>query len=229
MIKMNTPLFAESVDLPRGKLNVLVLKDKTLFSKTLFEVFRDDPDGSLKFFDTESYENVIDALKISDVLDFNANSVKILKLLYEKLERDIVVGEFRDDLARKYYDLQKSLGAILFGESDLELTNEAEFSVRNLLKFYEVKINFVNQESFFDNLVQILNIVFELQNDKLIIFQSLSAYFTVEDLNKLAETISQKNLRVLLIENDFAKISSGNISVTELDEDMFFSHSDIAQ
>jgi CRISPR-associated protein Csn2 len=220
MIKMNANFLDESVEISRDKLNILVLKNRELFAKTVFGIFRES--SELKFFDTEKYDEFRETLAISDVFDFDVNSAKILKILYENLERKIAGEEIREDLAVKFYDLQKVLSKFLFDETNLNLANEKEFSLKDLLKFYGIKIDWSSTENFRENFYQILDVATELFPEKMLIFANLTAYFSSDDFAKITENISRRNLRVLFIENSCPETRE-NVVIYELDEDMFFS------
>lgn len=220
MIKMNAPFLDGSLEIFRGKINILALENRNLFAKTVFEVFREN--SELRFFDTENYDEFREILLISDMFDFDTNSAKMIKLLYENIERKIFGEEVREKLVAKFYELQADLGEMLFSENDLELKNEKEFAIKDLLKFYGIKIDWSRAENFCENFYQILDVAAELLPSKMLIFANVLPYFSENDFAKIAEYVWQKNLRILLIESSRPKNREISSAVYELDEDMFF-------
>lgn len=227
MIKMNMPFFDESIDIKSCRLNILLLRDKTIFAHTAFTLVGDYSASKLHFFDSKNYGDFQDFLIINSLLDFDANSAKIIKLLYENLERKIVGESVRDTLAVKFYDLQTYLSDALFSESSLDLTSIKEFAVKDVLKFYNIKINWLETENFREVFYKIIDITNELLPDKMLVFINLSAYFSSLELDEIASYCSTKNICILLIENSCDLSQNSNTAIFDLDEDMFFTKNNV--
>ncbi|PXW91791.1 CRISPR-associated protein Csn2 [Streptohalobacillus salinus] len=196
MMKLNYPVFDESITLEKSP--ILVLDNATLFSDFVQAIFNYE-DSPLKLYD-QSYQSLkaSELLVITDILGFELNSATILKHIYTDLE-----SQLNDEpmVKTELEKLMMSINDIISDqllEHDLDIqTTEITFPA--LFKALNIKIN--NQAvSVNDKIADIIQLFKYQSRKKLLIFVNVCSYLTKVQIEETRSYLSLNSVTALFIE-----------------------------
>lgn len=197
--------------------NILVLRDPTVFSNVIRDLYNYDEDCDVKLY-TKDYKLLknSDFEIITDIFGYNVNSPTILKKLYLEIESEIknndVIYSKIDFLSTKITDILKA--EIIEHEIDLEYD---EITIFELIKALGVQIE-TKSDTILEKTMEIIQVFKYFIRKKLLILVNISGYFREQDIKSLIEYVSLYQMNVLILEQKEVY----NYRQFILDEDYFF-------
>lgn len=217
MTSIHFSQFDESINVIKGVPTVLGLKNKQVFADFCFNLFSGDE--KVKVFDENDFKDSSDYVLIPDLLNFDLNSLKNIKIIYDSITKNFALYEERDDLAKKFYELQSLIEAVVFDGSDLDLTSGTEFDLKPLLKLFNIRFNMSEIASIYEKILKVVELFTKIAQNKTIIFINQLSFFGNSELESLYHEIALKQASVLFVEQGSANFNGA--SVYAYDEDMF--------
>jgi CRISPR-associated protein Csn2 len=138
---------------------------------------------------------------ITDIFALDINDKKILTKLYKKIQADF--GDEDDKIYASEKTIREaSLKLLEFinEKVNLPLTYDDDFELTELFKLFNLKINFNSNELIF-NITNYIEIMLEFHEYKIFVIPFITNILSAEDLKKLLEFFSEKELYILTFAN----------------------------
>ena len=138
---------------------------------------------------------------ISDLLSFNFNDRSILGGLQKKLEKiQLNETEQWSKIENKYLEFY-SYAMDLICEIDLDIESSSALSIAKILKVFEIKIIDINEHTYLEKLLILIDVVSELELSLVIVFINLKSYLDPADLLEFYKYSAYRKIQILLIES----------------------------
>lgn len=185
-----------------NKVNVLVVENKQLFRRMIYE-FNKQVNGGEGGFTLSDNDKLLkldkEAVIILNPFELDINSRKALTGLYNELgklsmneENYLKTCRLKGLVVEYTYDLVSQV--------DYALEFHDDFGLQNLFKALEVQFE-VGDESFLERLVHFMDVCRKFQKLKVLAFVNLKTYLTGEELKQFYEEAFYRKLHLLLFEN----------------------------
>lgn len=197
MVKINFPILDEPLSIVGG--TILVIKDVTVFSSTVKQLYNYDENSELKLFDDKQKSlKESEIMLVTDILGYDINAPSILKMIYGDLESQFNEKQEVKFRIEKLIDTITELISFECLENELDLQYD-EITILELIKALGVKIE-TESDSIFEKCFGILQVYNYLSKKRLFIFINSGSYLTKSELEKLLEYIQLSNQTVLFLE-----------------------------
>lgn len=214
MMNLNFSLLDQPVKIEKGTF--FVIEDVAVFANVIKWFYQYEEKGELKLFDHHyKLMKPTEIMIVTDILGFDINSSAVLKLIYADLEQQLNEKvEVKSMIDKLTATISELIGYELL-DHELDLESD-EITILELFKALGVKIE-TRSDTFFEKLLEILQIYKYLSKKKLLVFINVCAYLKLEELSEIQNYISLYNMDVLFLEP--RKIQG--ITQTILDKDYF--------
>lgn len=187
-------------------ISVLEIQNKRLFGSYVGALYSqingNNENKSIHLYDEGKELDIKkNILYISDLLSFNFNDRSILGGLQKKLERiQLNETEQWSKIENKYLEFY-SYAMDLIYEIDLDIESSSEISIAKILKAFEIKIIDINEHTYLEKLLILIDVVSELELSLVIVFINLKTYLDPADLLEFYKYSAYRKIQVLLIES----------------------------
>lgn len=137
---------------------------------------------------------------ILDPFNIDINSKKILKELYKQIQSTFQVDEMIHEFYNGVVHINNMIEDVL-QDYDIDFEYNHDLEVQSYLKLMNLRINDLRSLSFYDQVLNYLEIISELFPTQPIIFYNLLSYLSDEQIKMLCDFKNYKHLYVLFIEN----------------------------
>ena len=215
-MKLNFNMMDESIEL--NGITSLVIENKVVFAKLVESFYAYTPDsGEVKLFGNK-YESIKqdDLMVVTDVLNYDVNSVPVIKLLYGDLESQIANNP---ELHTEIEDALGKLATLIIRETlDFELDlNFSELTMQKIFKALDIKIE-TSDLTIFERMSDIILIFKYMRKKKLLVLINLGTYLSPEQISATVEHADLQNITMLLLDNA-AFDAPSNLTQYVMDED----------
>lgn len=218
MIKLNFNILDGPITI--DKMTIFTIEDSVVFSQLIQLIYNynDNDESDLKIFD--HLNNSIKDSEIStitDILGFNINSNKLLKLIYANLEEQLNEKPEVKTMIDKLTSTVQDLINYELIDHELDLVGD-EITIRELFKVLGIRIE-VESDTIFEKLLEIIKVHKYLSKIELLIFINVGSYLTRDQILEVSHYISLLNIDVLFLETNRIK----DFPYILLDNDYFLS------
>ena len=213
--------FNSPINITEGLPNILVVEDKHLFYKLVYDLIKQSEGAEGNWILSENSKIYSISKTVNVIVDFfhlNFNSKPILSKLYSNLKEI----SSQSDLYMDTISLKQSI-IEYFEKINLELMLpveiDTEFDITSIFKMLDVRFSEKDCE-----LVESINIIStilrDLTGNKLIVLVNLINYLSEEEIEILYRDLYYNKYSVLLIENKWNRIKRENEKVFIIDDDL---------
>lgn len=198
MINLNFHLLEEPI--PIERMTVFSIADTKAYSQLIENLYYYDPEGDVKLFlKNQDRLKESDLILITDLLDFNLNTTRLLKKIYLDLENQLNIRpEIKTKVEKTIYDLMNLINEELI-DHDLNLTTD-EFNLQKIFKILGIHVEVMGLH-LYDKILEIIEVYSYLnEKDKLLVFVNTLSYFTREEIEEIKNYISLNQVDVLFLE-----------------------------
>ncbi|MGD9901058.1 MAG: type II-A CRISPR-associated protein Csn2 [Spirochaetales bacterium] len=194
--------FKNQIIFDNDRINVLVIENSGLFYNYLTMLNKQILGENGEFVLSDNFKEIDlknNAGIVTDYVNLSVNDRRLITKLYNHLSESAKEAKFFE----QYAALNSQMLSFLFdleNEVNINLENNNEFAIIDFLKLYDVKVE-DNSQTLLEKLINYINLVFEFNLYKLLIFVNLKNYLSKEDLLKFYKHIIYKEYKVLLLES----------------------------
>lgn len=190
------------IEFRENRIEQLIIEHPGCFREIVEEMIRQckGEEGKMTLSDKDK---VIDfsgnVLVISDPLNLQRNTKKILSRMYEQMRISI----FERSLHQRFYESAAAIEAFAYeldAVSEYAIQYDTNITVQGLLKFLNVKLAEEDQ-TYPETLSDYLKLVSDLLNIRLIVFVHLKSYLGKEELIQLYQMANYRKIFLLLLES----------------------------
>lgn len=188
-------------------ISVCEIANKKLFSKYVSIIFnklngQNSIEDDIYLFDGDKEIKFNDVLYISDPLQIDFNSKQIVIGIVKKLDNYLNVDlELCQKIQENHSQILREL-QLLLNDFELEFDYQRDFDLGKYLKMIGIQIDKDSIENSFEKVMLIINIVGELRFCKLIVFNNLKSYLTVDELESVYKQAIYKKVSICLFESN---------------------------
>lgn len=203
MIKIAYPLLEEVITVNKGELISLILESSHSFYKANFElydeIYNKEPSDFVISLENKTLNINKEVFLINHIPSFDINERKLNTALINRISKNADTVELNEELNTNSLQMYKTLKAIT-AEYDFDLEFNETPDLKTILKAFDIKIDYERTFKIKD-LLNWLEVIYELINPKLVIIVALSTYYNTEEILKFQSELKQKNWRILTLEN----------------------------
>ena len=219
-MKLVYPEWERAVTFVENRIPVVVIENPRYFRRISWELYCQIKGGGGRFVLSDS-DKEIELNKWAEIIlspfAVNTGDTRFGKKLYKQLE-DIAneeelqeTGQINSHIFEYLYGLMDYLG--------YDLTCDEEVDLQVLFKAAGVKPVFDNSDSLHE-MVDYIDLLSSLLNMRLIVMLNYRMFLEVEELKLFYNTVSQKKLSVLLLENSMKNEKIECEDVLTIDSDL---------
>ena len=205
-MKLKINGFDTKIDFNNENINILVIKDTRCFSH-IIEIINNIINGeeSTEIFLLDNEDNELNMSKemylVIDLFNIEYNSKKIINKLYEKISNNI---EKMEDI--KFQNMVTNLRNYIIQEINelpFEFTMKNEIDITEILKLYNLKIDYVNYKGILEKVEFLIDILATLRISNILVIPNLKLYLSEEELIELYKYSLYNEIKLFLIEKDY--------------------------
>lgn len=185
-------------------INILEIHNKQFATKIIKKLLCKEniyDDEVLMLLDDEKELNLLkNSIVITDLFNIALNDKKLLNKLYDLLEQEIKIDE---EIYIELNEINKLMGNLLqskINQSNLDLEIDRDLKIKELLKFYNIRILKNDEDDILTDLLNYLDLIIELNLYKIIFIVNLKSYLNNIQLKEIYKYILYNEIKVLLIE-----------------------------
>lgn len=205
-MKLKINGFDTKIDFNNENINILVIKDTRCFShiiETINNIINGEESTEIFLLDNE--DNELNMSKemylVIDLFNIEYNSKKIINKLYEKISNNI---EKMEDI--KFQNMVTNLRNYIIQEINelpFEFTMKNEIDITEILKLYNLKIDYVNYKGILEKVEFLIDILATLRISNILVIPNLKLYLSEEELIELYKYSLYNEIKLFLIEKDY--------------------------
>ena len=197
--------FETTLTFEEGAVNVLEVHDKKLFSQVVYNFIKSERTKAygeeyLLIKDNKVMDMYQNILVIQDFYQVDFNNPKILKKIYEQLQRDYD-QEFDEKDKLEHWKGLLIITKDLLMEYPFEFEMKDEVYFMEWLKFVGVKFNREHYDCPLINLTTLFEVNATLNLFEIIILVNVKSYFESEELSEIYKLALYNQSSLLLIEH----------------------------
>lgn len=226
MIRINFGHLDEDLELNKSQCNVLVIENSAVYAKAIYSLYNRDNDYFKIYDEKFKILSEKETITILNPLLFDFDNRNIKTLLYNHIMENINLDTvFKSKMEEQYRNIISSVEKFFMENIDVDFSFQHEIDIKELLKFVGLNVNQESENSFFDKVQSIINLLNEIAENRLLIFANLNVFLTKEEYLFIVEQIKLNSQMVLLMEG-----SENNLETIPhylLDNDFFLAKYDI--
>ena len=205
-MKLKINGFDTKIDFNNENINILVIKDTRCFShiiETINNIINGEESTEIFLLDNE--DNELNMSKemylVIDLFNIEYNSKKIINKLYEKISNNI---EKIEEI--KFQNMVTNLRNYIIQEINelpFEFTMKNEIDITEILKLYNLKIDYVNYKGILEKVEFLIDILATLRISNILVIPNLKLYLSEEELIELYKYSLYNEIKLFLIEKDY--------------------------
>ena len=205
-MKLKINGFDTKIDFNNENINILVIKDTRCFShiiETINNIINGEESTEIFLLDNE--DNELNMSKemylVIDLFNIEYNSKKIINKLYEKISNNI---EKMEDI--KFQNMVTNLRNYIIQEINelpFEFTMKNEIDITEILKLYNLKIDYVNYKGILEKVEFLIDILATLRISNILVIPNLKLYLSEEEFIELYKYSLYNEIKLFLIEKDY--------------------------
>lgn len=200
-MKMVTALFNSVIDFEEGFINSIILENSGLFNRLITNFVNqiNGEEGLIVLSDDNREMKIANSTElISTFIPFEINSKKLLTKIASIIEKEAVNEQYyarTEELLTNIELYIDELAAVLPCELIYETITPA-----SLVRMAGLKIC-NDSMSELENIFDYMNLVRELDRDKLFVFVNMRSYYEDVEMQNFIDTVVAHKFRVLLVES----------------------------
>ena len=204
-------------DLDDSKSYLLIIKNK----KLLYSFVNDMREGSIELEYFQFYNEDNKLLSSTDYIDFipslfylELNSKRNVSTLFK-----ILKANCRSDFNQFIKNLENELEGlfnILKYESPVEIEKEIDIDDNDILMLLNLSI-FNPKDDLLSNIINYINVCFELRKTKVFVFYNLLCFLTLEEIESILNFCKLHHISIVNIEYD--KLGDYNFDIVKIIDD----------
>lgn len=209
-MKLNINGIENEIDF-RNKINILEIHDTKLYTNTIYNLnncikYNYDPEN-INLYENENLLNIYkNMLILIDIFNIDINSKIILNKLYLEIER---ISKLDNEIDQDFNKISKKIIIYLkdkLNELPFEYTLNENIEIKDLLKITSIKFDSTKYETLLDQLLFYIDVIVEFKITNILTLINIKNYFTSSQLNTIYEYCLNKDLSILLIENNHSNL-----------------------
>lgn len=204
MIKFGCELLDATIEFSEDRVNILEINNKKLFNEVVYRLNKsinmgEDPDGIILIENDEEIAFSKNALIIYDFFNVDVNQGKVIKKLYEDIEKEFKFNYEEEEIIKLQKELLTSIRDILM-EYDYEFTQKEVLDIKDILKIMELKFDTNYYDKPLENIFLLFDLISNFQICKVMILVNAKCYFSSSEIIELYKMAKCKRINLLMIE-----------------------------
>lgn len=218
----------ENVVIEPSNLNVLEIDNSKLWDAVTYDLYYKD-----KYEDDDVEENSIHLYKGEEYIKFSDDLLLVPEIMMFDFDNRVLHGQISKEVVKILTDENRQFADKINGELnelvseiinkfDISLKFQESIAVEDLLKIKKIQIDSSLNGSYFENFLQILEVVAEFMSQRLVIVYNLLPHLDKDELKELSEFVKVKESNILLIERDIStdRQDLSNLVYRKIDNDL---------
>lgn len=197
--------------------NILVIEETDLFSKIISSLYSyDKEENDIVIYNHEKVMLKNQILFITDIFGFDFQTKTIINKLNNDICKQIMSNsELELDIIQKINSINNLIDDYLF-DYNLDIKIKEEKQIENYIKYLGLSIE-CHENSLFEKMINIIEIISELFPDLYIICFNQLNYFNKQQIIEIFKYKNYKKCNILFIENRIYEIESTVSTVIDQD------------
>ena len=197
--------------------NILVIEETDLFSKIISSLYSyDKEENDIVIYNHEKVMLKNQILFITDIFGFDFQTKTIINKLNNDICKQIMSNsELELDIIQKINSINNLIDDYLF-DYNLDIKIKEEKQIENYIKYLVLSIE-CHENSLFEKMINIIEIISELFPDLYIICFNQLNYFNKQQIIEIFKYKNYKKCNILFIENRIYEIESTVSTVIDQD------------
>lgn len=205
-MKLKINGFDTKISFSKENVNILIINDTKCFShiiETINDIINGEESTEIFLLDNEDNELKMnkEMYMVIDLFNIEYNSKKIINKLYEKIANNI---EKMEDI--EFQNMVTNLRNYIIQEINelpFEFTMKDEIDITEILKLYNLKIDYLNYKSVLEKVEFLIDILATLKISNILVIPNLKLYLSDEELIELYKYSLYNEINLFLIEKDY--------------------------
>lgn len=204
MIIIRSELLENDIEFLDEYINVLEIKNRELFRKFTYLLNKNINSSNaneeiILLEDNNRIDMTKNIFLIYDIYNLDLNHNKILKSLYEDLNKEYNFNYSEEELIEIQCKLLENIKSILI-DYDYEFTMKDFLTVKDILKALELKLNLDYYDNPMENILALFEIISTFKIYKVIVLLNAKCYFTKDELSEIYKVAKYKRINILFVE-----------------------------
>lgn len=204
MMKLVSEYLEKEIEFKEGKVNLLEINNRELFNKFIYVLnkninINDYLEGVFLYEDSKEISLNKNCIMIYDFYNIAANQSKILKHLYDNIEKEYKLIYDSSEIMKMQKALLESIRDIII-EYDYELKQKENLEIKDILKILDLKFDSDYYDKPLENIYLIIELMEAFKIYKVIVLINVKCYLSKEEVKELYKMINYKRINALFIE-----------------------------